>query len=193
MLRSTIRKRTFAAIYRLLDRVSPVPFDCGMICGAACCMGSEEEDFEAAGREMGIYLLPGEEKLHDRKDGWLSGETQDAEEIGMPASWKGKVRFLKCPGPESCHRAMRPLQCRTFPAAPHFMEDGRLVLIWDDNELPYCCPLIEEAVDLDPRFLKATWTAWRRLVTDPLIRDLVQQNSDERAGEDVEIVFDGRP
>ena len=60
MIKSTIRTRTWKAAYRLLDRVSPVDFDCGTICGAVCC-GRPEDD-------MGIYLLPGEEKIHSRRE-----------------------------------------------------------------------------------------------------------------------------
>ena len=37
-MKSTITKTTYQAIYRLLDRVSPVDFDCGILCGAACCL-----------------------------------------------------------------------------------------------------------------------------------------------------------
>ena len=66
MIKGSTRKRTYRAIYRLLDRVSPVPFDCGMICGSACCTSIGED-------EMGIYLLPGEEKIHDKHSmsGWF--------------------------------------------------------------------------------------------------------------------------
>lgn len=46
MIKSTIRKRTYRAIYRLLDRVSPVDYDCGTLCGAACCMVESEPDME---------------------------------------------------------------------------------------------------------------------------------------------------
>ena len=73
MLKSTIKKREYQAIYRLLDRVSPVPFDCGHLCGCVCCVtesghGAGEDE---AAPEMGIYLLPGEDKVHSRRDDWL--------------------------------------------------------------------------------------------------------------------------
>ena len=74
MLRSVIRKSTWKAIYRLLDRVSPVPFDCGTVCGAACCM---------AEGDVGIYLLPGEDKLHDKKADWLLWSTQDTDDYDI--------------------------------------------------------------------------------------------------------------
>ena len=41
-MKSTIKKRTWKAIYRLLDRVSPLPYDCGALCNAACCCGGSD-------------------------------------------------------------------------------------------------------------------------------------------------------
>ena len=37
MIKSTITKREYQAIYRLLNRVSPLDQDCGLRCGAVCC------------------------------------------------------------------------------------------------------------------------------------------------------------
>lgn len=112
MIKSTIRTRTYRAIYRLLDRVSPVDYDCGTLCGAACCMVESEPDME-----MGIYLLP---------------------------------------------------------------EEGELIMIYDDTEVPYACPLIEETLPLNDDFVKATTTVWRHLIRDPLIYDLVKADSEDR-------------
>ena len=50
----------------------------------------------------------------------------------------------------------------------------------NDVELPYLCPLIEEELPLDPAFVKATHTAWKHLIRDPLIYDLVRADSKER-------------
>ena len=44
-----VTERTYRAIYRLLDRVSPLDTDCGALCGAACCTSAYED-----GEEMGI-------------------------------------------------------------------------------------------------------------------------------------------
>ena len=64
-MKSSIRKRTYQAIYRLLDRVSPLDCDCGTLCGAVCCTcaSNETEDNPA----LGIYLLPGEEKVFTKR------------------------------------------------------------------------------------------------------------------------------
>ena len=170
MIRSVIRKSTWRAVYRLLDRVSPVPFDCGTVCGAACCM---------AEGDVGIYLLPGEDKIHDKKADWLTWTVQDTEDYDFPPSWKGKVFFVKCKTPPHCPRQLRPLQCRTFPLMPVIGEDGELRLVYERAKLPYSCPLIESGASLSPDFIKATETVWRHLIRDPLIYDYVKMNSEQ--------------
>ncbi len=220
MIKSVIRKSTYKAMYRLLDRVSPLEFDCGLLCGAACCRDETDEDAcgscaGSAGAEPGIYmngqsedicigeenvsdsvelgmeLLPGEDKIHDRQDDWLTWSEDEAEDMDYPASWRGKVYFIKCRGPEHCRRSLRPIQCRTFPLAPHLMNDGRLIMILNaSDELSYDCPLTDpEMVSaLNPDYIKATYTVWKRLVTDPLIYDLVEMDSSFR--DTVTVVYD---
>ena len=173
-MKSTIRKRTYAAIYRLLDRVSPVPYDCGTLCNAICCnCGNEDED-------LGIYLLPGEDKVHPRDSDWLTWSAELAEDYDFPESWTGKVYFVRCKTPPICPREKRPIQCRTFPLTPHIDEDGELTMILNDTELPYSCPLIDEQMELTPEFIKATHTVWKHLIRDPLIYDLVKEDSEYR-------------
>lgn len=170
-MKSIIKKRTYQAIYRLLDRVSPVPYDCGTLCGAICCTCGQDDE------ELGIYLLPGEEKVHNRKDSWLTWMTERAEDYDFPESWTGSVHFVRCKTPPVCPREKRPLQCRTFPLTPHIDENDTLTLIWNDTELPYQCPLIKNKTELTPSFIKATYTCWKHLIRDPLIYDLVRQDS----------------
>ena len=96
-MKSKIKKEEFEEIYRMLDKVSPVDFDCGKICGAICCRDVDGED-------MGMYLLPGEEKIHDRKDKWLEWSKERAEDYDFPDSWKGTIYFVKCADPSKCRR-----------------------------------------------------------------------------------------
>ena len=174
MIKSTITKRRYQAIYRLLNRVSPIDSDCGLLCGAACCTAERE------GSDMGIYLLPGEDKVHDKNDSWLKWTSEDAEEYDFPESWKGKVFFVNCNGPMECKRDIRPMQCRTFPLSPHITEDGELLMLYNDMELPYRCKLIDEEIPLNDSFVKATTTVWSHLIEDPLIYDLVREDSKAR-------------
>ena len=116
-MKSTIKKRTWQAIYRLLDSVCPIDGDCGRLCGAACCTAGDTD-----GEELGIYLYPGEEKLHSRKDDWLTWTVENAEDYEFPDSWRGNVYFVKCKTPPHCPRKERPLQCRTYPLSPYLDE-----------------------------------------------------------------------
>ena len=190
MIKSNIRKAEYEEIYRLLDAVSPLPYDCGTLCGAVCC-GTEEEPAEQDSYELGIYLRPGEEQVHSTKENWLLWNEERAEDYDFPDSWKGKVYFVRCKTPPHCPREQRPIQCRTFPLTPHFEEDGRLVLILNDVELPYRCPLIEEEMALNPDFLETTYACWQRLVKDPLIRELVMMDSEDRydSGAEPDVVY----
>ena len=174
-LNSVLTRQDYEEIYRLLDAVSPVPFDCGTVCGAACC-GSGTD----SAPELGLYLLPGEESLHDRNDPDLLWQEDQAEDYDFPASWQGSVVFLRCSCAPHCPREKRPIQCRTFPLLPHLEADGILTLIWNDQILPYSCPLIEQNAELSPEFVRATKEAWRLLLHDPRIRDLVKMDSDAR-------------
>lgn len=173
-MKSIIKKTTFLAIYRLLDRVSPVPFDCGTLCDAACCnCGKDDED-------LGIYLLPGEDKVHPRDSSWLTWSSENAEDYDFPESWRGKVYFVRCKTPPICPREKRPLQCRTFPLTPYIDQNGNLSVIINDFEFPYDCPLVDEEIPLNADFIKATLTCWKHLIRDPLIFDLVRYDSINR-------------
>ena len=59
-MKSTIKKSTYKAIYRLLDTVSPVDYDCGLLCGAVCCTYGESEAAAQAGdgRAGGAKSVP---------------------------------------------------------------------------------------------------------------------------------------
>ena len=168
-MEGTTSARTWRAIYRLLNRVCPVPYDCGTLCDAICCCVEDAN--------VGIYLYPGEHLIHDRNADWLTWSVDDASRFEFPDSWDGEVYFVNCIDPPHCPRKMRPLQCRTFPLMPYIDEDGILSLVWDFDELPYKCPLIEEKPEIDERFYRATYTVWSHLVRDPLIRDLVEMDS----------------
>ncbi len=166
--------QTYKAAYRLLDKYSPLDGDCGLMCSAACCMSASGCHDE----EMGIYMLPGEDFIHDKNNSCLSWNTERSEEYGFPESWDESFWFVKCAGPSTCDRKLRPLQCRTFPLMPYISEDGELMMIYNDNELPYKCPLIENEIPLNDDFVRATRTVWKHLLRDRRIRDMVEQDSE---------------
>ena len=138
---------------------------------------------------MGIYLLPGEEKMFTRDEDWLSWGWTMAEDYEFPDSWHGKVYFLQCTKAPFCDRKNRPLQCRTFPLAPHMDDDGQLYMIYHSGELPYSCPLTSGEISLNEDFIRATYEAWSILIQDPLIYDLVELDSQYRIEDEEPIVI----
>lgn len=179
-MKSTIRKRTYRAIYRLLNRVSPLADDCGRLCGALCCQPPGESDNPEEDFQLGIYLLPGEEKIFTKKENWLLWSYDWAEDYDFPPSWHGKVWFVRCTTPPHCRREKRPLQCRFYPLQPDLDEQDRLQMILSTEKTPYTCPLIRSKLPLQPAFLHASYTVWRHLLRDPLIHDLVAMDSARR-------------
>ena len=169
------RKERIKEIYEMLNRYELLDYDCGRLCGAACCTAGGSYGDE----NMGIYLLPGEEELLKDED-WLDIVVSDASEHDLPDSWKGEVYFAKCKTPPICPRDKRPMQCRTFPLAPHLSRDCELTMVYNDLELPYECPLIEEETPLEDEFVEAILNAWDLLMEDPLIYDLVKMDSEAR-------------
>ena len=189
-MRSKLTKYEYEDIYRMLDEVSPLDIDCGQLCNAACCSCAQDilEDPEEA---MGIYLLPGEDKLFTKDEEWLGWDTCRAKDYDFPSSWHGKVYFLTCKANCFCDRKLRPMQCRTFPLQPHIDEDGSLCMIYDTNELPYECPLITERdkYPLNESFIKTTLKAWKYLMREPKIYDLVKLDSEYRVEDEEEIII----
>ena len=168
-----IDEDTYTRIYRMLDDVSPVPFDCGSICGKACCISENEGD--------GIFLLPGEEKLH-RKEDWKSWEVVDPVHFFVPEVWDKKAVFVTCGMNGLCKRQMRPIQCRTFPLAINII-DGKAVVEKNGMSLGYCCPLVEQEAGLDPKFVETTRRVWDILIKDELICEWVRFLYEKMNGE----------
>ena len=148
-MRTFFSKEDYQRIYELMNRSDVVEYDCGTLCGAACCTAA----LDGMEEEMGIYLLPGEEQLHLDDQDWMDLTVSRAEDHDLPESWDGDVYFVHCKTPPICPRDKRPIQCRTFPLAPHIDEDGELIMIYNDLELPYTCPLIEEEIPLNDEYV----------------------------------------
>ena len=166
----------YRKVYELTDMISPVEGDCGRMCACACCRAEAFEGSEGSC----IYLLPGEEKVFDEPPKGLKLSREDLGKHDLPASWGDTVTMAQCEGPESCARDCRPIQCRTYPLAPHINKKGELELIYSDIRTPYTCPLIYEKKELSEDFLKKTYEAWEILTGYAAIRDLVVMDSHKR-------------
>lgn len=155
-------------VYNLLNEVTPLPVDCGLLCGSICCLEWE--------KGVGMYLLPGEEVMFDRAEEWLAWQEHASEEYEFCSGWRGSLYFVICRG--VCPRDMRPFACRTFPVSPYLSPGGTLELRLEGAAIPVC-PLVRagDINVLDRRFLARARLAWEELLEDPLIREHVEWES----------------
>lgn len=166
-------KENIKKIYKRLDQVSPVDFDCGKLCGEVCCV-YDAEDYH--NEDLALYLLPGEELMYEDSDSFELYYV-DSSEIRYPRSRKGRIYLVRCTNPPKCDRSIRPIQCRTFPLIPHLNKKGELHLIFDESEFPYKCPIIHDHIKLNDDFIKVTYETWSVLIKNPLVFDLVDMDS----------------
>lgn len=164
-------REQFEMAYRLLEDVTPLPFDCGKLCGKICCTPWE--------KDVGIYLLPGEEVMFTGEEDWLVWESHSTEEYEFCPSWSGAFYFVRCT--RFCPREKRPFQCRSFPLVPHLKADGTLELRFNEFGL-YMCPIVkaQDMSILRSDFIRNVRLAWEILMKDPLIRDDVKWQSQIR-------------
>lgn len=171
-----ITKEIIEKIHEKLNEVSPVDYDCGRLCGEICCTYDDET---YSNNDLIIYLLPGEELLYDSSKSFEL-IYYDITEINYPHSWKNGVYTVRCINPPNCDREIRPIQCRTFPLIPHIDKNNHFYLIFDESQYPYKCPLINENIELNEDFINETYKAWRFLLKNKLIYDLVDMDSRKR-------------
>ena len=162
-------KKEIEEIYERLEKVTPVDFDCGSLCGEACCV----YDLKNPEEELALYLLPGEELMYEDSDSF-DLYYFDRDEIEYPPSWDDVVYL-----------------CRTFPLVPHIDENGDFHLVLDETEFPYECPIASQHMKFNDDFLTVTFDVWKKLISNPLVYDFVEMDSrlrDERT-RDYEIVI----
>lgn len=147
----------------LLHEATPLHFDCGLVCGHACCEEGEQGE--------GMLLFPGEEKLYQPlPDGFSLSAAPD-----MPG-----VSLLTCDG--VCDRSERPLACRFFPLVPLAERDengaAKLRLALDRRAWPVC-PLMESGFrGLSLDFVEACKRAARALFACEEQRAFLQRLGD---------------
>ena len=127
----------------LLENVTPLKTDCGLLCEGLCCRPME-------GEMTGMLLFPGEEAYYEGCAGYR-----------MTATEQGTL--LICSG--RCSRADRPLSCRLMPLIPLLRADG--VKVATDLRAKTVCPLARQGKDaLDPDFVAAVRQVGRILAED---------------------------
>ncbi len=178
-MKNRLTPDTYRYLYKITAQPTPLKKNCGELCGRACCKPGKHG-------ELGIYLFPGEEAMFTRSEDWLTWEEHDPVKYDFPASWPAPVYFVSCNG--SCPRDMRPLACRFFPLALHLHRDGTMQLIYETLELPYSCPLITGNMPLEPEFIRIVGKAWKIMLQDRRIRDLVEEDSRQREEDGLPVV-----
>lgn len=152
------QNRLYRRAYALLKKETPLGrFDCGRLCGGACCKGTEND---------GMLLFPHEEEL--------------LAHCGYTITAAGEGCAMVCGG--TCKRDYRPLACRFFPLFPVItVKNGSpTVAAVRDPRAAGACPLGKGGA-LSPRFVRAVRRAGKILARDDEIRAYMENMSEELA------------
>ena len=122
-------------IYKLLENRTPLMFDCGSLCNAACCQNNGK----------GMLLFPYEEQYISSFNTDFRIEDSYIEIDGYT------VKILFCNG--ICDRSTRPIACRIFPLFP-FTYENRIIVDYDPRAKG-TCPLL--MTDLDGIYMGAVF------------------------------------
>lgn len=160
--KSMDKKTLYLEVYRMFDRIHPLRFDCGRLCDKVCCRGTDEE--------IGMYLFPGEELVHEKTD------CLDISETNFTMNGK-TVLIAACNG--NCERGLRPLACRIFPLTP-FITSKDILLIKMDPRARSLCPLTKDdnPFPVQPLFKSTVRRAFALLIQDPEIKAFVKEFSE---------------
>lgn len=135
---------TLSKARTLLENVTPLLTDCGLLCGHACCSANGD-----AGES--VWLFP-EENEFDMP--WGEKRQSKMPVTGTP------VISLYCHAP--CERAKRPFQCMIFPLVPYFSEKKDAWSVRMDRRAYALCPLTGcGKKGLNPEFVKKAELAVR--------------------------------
>lgn len=133
---------TLLRAYAAIGNKTPIPADCGELCGAKCCKG---------GKHDGMLLLPGEEVFLRHSSGIRLRKTA------------GGVRYAVCDG--RCNRRLRPFMCRIYPLV--MVPEGDSCRVIADPRAKYHCPLLQAKEYIDRDFIAAVKRAGDILLQDP--------------------------
>ena len=142
---------------RAMGKATPLPADCGELCGARCCRGSEKD---------GVLLLPGEEKLLCLSPGLRKGRSEN-----------GRL-YAFCRG--RCVRAFRPFLCRIYPLG--ILWERQKIRVVADPRAKRTCPLLLAPEYITPAFIAAVRKAGEILAHDAegraFLRDFTRELKD---------------
>jgi hypothetical protein len=151
----------YQTVYQIINKATPLKFDCGKLCGQACCKNLPCD--EEAGEDSGMYLFPGEEKLLE------SAPFLDITPVLFEFSPEIPIFLATCKG--QCDRDLRPLACRIFPLSPYLTPKDILVIRIDPRAIPIC-PLAKDSDrnNLHSDFVNAVRKASQLIITHPPVK-----------------------
>jgi hypothetical protein len=124
------KENVIKSCYSQLRRVTPLNFDCGMLCNGKCCKGDNK---------TGMIIFPGEENFIDSNMKIYQNEEGDTVAV--------------CDG--KCDRNKRPLACRIYPLFPllKYCEDNKYIEVIFDYRAD--CPILNTDYEINKSFIKA--------------------------------------
>lgn len=148
-------KAFYGLVYNTINGFTPLEYDCGSLCGGACCKG---------GDDVGMVLFPHEEEALD-----LSC---------YKVTERDSLKTVVCSG--KCERENRTLACRIFPFFPVMNPDGRIEVLPDPGA-NRICPMISniDVIRFDKYFLRSVRRAGRLLSVDDDCREYLKERSVE--------------
>ena len=163
-------KAHFEKAYALMNQPI-IEGNCGSLCDYHCCRPKGE-----SGETLGMYLLPFEFEM--MQAGHVTHvETHHKALYEMPPKIK-KLYYMHCHEEEGCLRALRPIQCRTYPFEPH-LQDDQFSLVIEKDQL-HACPLLSDSSVWRSAFIEGIYEGWLILLEIPLIKYMVKMQSQER-------------
>ena len=145
-------KESLNKLYELLADVTPLPYVCGVLCGAACCKGSDRD---------GMILFPGERRFFEDLPGFSVWHNAEYD-----------YDYLVCSG--SCDREERPLSCRIFPYFFYVTRDEVVRAAPDIRALGHC-QLLKDRVPIDRAFLRRMRMCAKVIRADGELYDFVRR------------------
>lgn len=135
----------------MLERVTPLTYDCGKLCAGKCCKGDSD---------TGMWLFPYEEAILRDVDVF---EIKDCEgNFGY--------KMLVCHG--ECDRKTRPLACRIYPYFPMITDEGfdtRADIRGITN-----CPILFNNIKTDYAFIRQVRKIARLFDRDETLKDYIK-------------------
>lgn len=129
--------KKYERIYKMLENVTPLRADCGVICNKNCCKGDEN---------TGMLLFP-------------------FEETSLTVKEENGLRVAVCDG--TCLRSERPLSCRLFPFFPVMNSEGDIEAVIDTRGYGICPLTERQSeIKFNRRFLRSVRRVGRILYRD---------------------------